>query len=270
MNHLKIYCNLIRKAENRTPPEGYTEKHHVFPLSIYGKNNRIVVLTGREHYIAHALLEKICIKRYGLNHWKTKKMNNAFILMKIKNLNYNSYLYESARIRRCILTSGENHPMYGKKHSQQSIEKMINTRSSMDKNIWSENSRKAGEKTYQLGLGIHERTKEQMTEDGKKGAQMQKEMGTGVWELTPEQRTQMGKNGGKKGGKIMGQRHYEEGTGIFSLSLEEKLENCSKGGLKTSSQKWMCTETGYITTPGPLTVYQRKRGIDTSKRVRLT
>jgi hypothetical protein len=23
MNYLKVYCNLIRKAETRTPPEGY-------------------------------------------------------------------------------------------------------------------------------------------------------------------------------------------------------------------------------------------------------
>jgi len=37
MNYLKVYCNLIRKAENRTPPEGYTEKHHIFPKSIFGR-----------------------------------------------------------------------------------------------------------------------------------------------------------------------------------------------------------------------------------------
>ena len=64
MNYLKHYCNLIGKAENRTPPEGYTEKHHTFPKSVFGKNNRVVVLTAREHYIAHALLERIYIKRY--------------------------------------------------------------------------------------------------------------------------------------------------------------------------------------------------------------
>ena len=89
MNYLKHYCNLIRKAESRTPPEGYMEKHHIFPKSIFGNNNRIVLLTGREHYIAHALLEKICIKRYGLKHWKTQKMITAFWCMnnqKTKNL----------------------------------------------------------------------------------------------------------------------------------------------------------------------------------------
>jgi len=85
MNYLKVYCNLIRKAENRTPPEGYTEKHHTFPVSIFGKNNRIVILTSKEHYIAHILLEKIFIKRNGLNHRKSKKMISAHINMKGKN-----------------------------------------------------------------------------------------------------------------------------------------------------------------------------------------
>lgn len=102
MNYLKHYCNLIRKAENRTPPEGYTEKHHIFPKSIYGKNRRIAVLTAREHYIAHALLEKIYIKRYGLNDRKSIKMIYAFSFMNKhtnKNNYYNSYLYEGTRIR---------------------------------------------------------------------------------------------------------------------------------------------------------------------------
>lgn len=109
MNYLKIYCNLIRKAENRTPPEDYTEKHHIFPKSIFGDNNRVVILSGREHYIAHALLEKICIKRYGLNHWKTYKMNLAFICMRGNNREYdNSYLYESAKVRRSKIKSGKS------------------------------------------------------------------------------------------------------------------------------------------------------------------
>ena len=113
MNYLKHYCNLIRKAETR----GYTKKkakklsiyvegHHVFPRCIFGQtkdgNRRVVFLTAREHYIAHALLEKVFIKRYGVRHWKSQKMCVAFWCMNIqknKNEYYNSYLYESSRIR---------------------------------------------------------------------------------------------------------------------------------------------------------------------------
>jgi hypothetical protein len=124
MNYLKIYCNLIRKAENRTPPEGYTEKHHTFPKSIFGKNNRIVVLTAREHYIAHALLEKIYIKRYGLKDCRTIKMNFAHVSMKAKENYTNSYLYENARKRMSVLISGSNHWFYNKNLSKEHKKKI--------------------------------------------------------------------------------------------------------------------------------------------------
>lgn len=141
MNYLKIYCNLIRKAENRIPPDEYTEKHHTFPKSIFGNNNRIVVLTAREHYIAHALLEKICIQRYGLNSNNSKKMTTAFVLMRYRNEKYNSYLYENSRnrlvfhlqnrivseeskVKMSEAKKGENCVWYGKKHSQETKEKI--------------------------------------------------------------------------------------------------------------------------------------------------
>jgi len=131
MNYLKVYCNLIRKAENRTPPEGYTEKHHTFPKSIYGNNNRLVVLTAREHYIAHALLEKICIQRYGLKNWKTIKMNFAHISMKGNNRKYlNSYLYENARKRRSESIKGISINK-GNRHSKEAKQKMSEMRKGM-------------------------------------------------------------------------------------------------------------------------------------------
>lgn len=83
MNYLKIYISLIRKAEKRTHLDGYSEKHHVFPQSLFGKNNRIVVLTAREHYIAHRLLFKGFAKRYGTKHYSTIKMFHAYRMMGI-------------------------------------------------------------------------------------------------------------------------------------------------------------------------------------------
>jgi len=100
MNYLKVYCNLIRKAENRIPPEGCTEKHHTFPKSIFGNNNRIAVLTAREHYIAHLLLEKSFRKRYGKNHIKTKKALHAVICMGQKYSNSKLYAYARERFSK--------------------------------------------------------------------------------------------------------------------------------------------------------------------------
>ena len=118
MNYLKVYCNLIRKAENRTPPEGCVERHHTFPKGIFGDNNRIVVLTPREHYIAHLLLEKIYIKRYGVGNENTRKMTFTCFMMRNRSEKYNSNLYEKVRKRHIKnlkeKMKGEGNPRYGK------------------------------------------------------------------------------------------------------------------------------------------------------------
>jgi hypothetical protein len=110
-----------------------------------------------------------------------------------------------------------------------------------------ENDKKGGKKSKELGIGVHGRTKEQMDEDARKGGKKSKELGIGVHGRTKEQMSEDSRKGGKIGGKIGG-----------------KL-----GSEITNSQKWMCEETGFVSTFGPLTIYQRNRGIDTSKRVRI-
>jgi hypothetical protein len=97
MNYFKAYVNLIRKARTRSEPLFY-EKHHIFPESIYGKNSKIVKLSQREHYIAHALLYKIFINRYGIWDKRSVKMIYAFWNMNITRKKYsNSLLF--CRIR---------------------------------------------------------------------------------------------------------------------------------------------------------------------------
>ena len=49
-----------------------------------------------------------------------------------------------------------------------------------------------------------------------------------------------------------------------------KSINAVKSGKTTSSQLWMCTVTNYIAPPGPLSNYQKARGIDTKNRVKLS
>ena len=80
MNYLKHYCALMRKASGRNWKKGkdpYFEKHHIFPKSIFGKNSKVVCLTAREHYIAHMLLWKGFLKRYGEKDQRTIKMAYA-------------------------------------------------------------------------------------------------------------------------------------------------------------------------------------------------
>jgi hypothetical protein len=135
----------------------------------------------------------------------------------------------------------------------------------------------------ELKVGIFGITPEQRIENGRKGGNKSKENETGAFSLTSEEKSEIAKKFyklgfgvggltteqlsecGRKGGSISGKENYILGRGAFSLTKEERLKVVEK----TNSQKWMCLETGYITTSGALTNYQRKRGIDTSKRVRI-
>ena len=109
MKYLKHYCVLMRAAENRETPTQYTERHHIFPKSIYGNNTRVVRLTAREHFIAHLLLEKGLRQRYG-NSIKTRKALHAVMYMGRNNMYRNSKLYSVARERFAKQMSGTGAP----------------------------------------------------------------------------------------------------------------------------------------------------------------
>lgn len=128
------YNNLIVKAKNRTlPKDCYVEVHHIVPKSFTSDDSptNLVRLTAREHYIAHLLLWKMqFVAPYH------KKMNYALNCMmnKLSKTNrrtykINSRLYQSMRIEYSELMkidmSGKGNHFYGKKHSQDTMEKML-------------------------------------------------------------------------------------------------------------------------------------------------
>jgi hypothetical protein len=141
-----------------------------------------------------------------------------------------------------------------------------------------ENSKKAGEKTYKLGVGAFDRSKEQWSVDSKKAGKLggkisgklTHELGLGVHGLSEEQRIENATKGGKIGGRLA----HERKVGIHGLTKDQRIENAIKGGKISSkivnSQKWKCTVTGFVSTPGPLAYFQKKRGIDTSNRIRIS
>ena len=148
---------------------------------------------------------------------------------------------------------------------------------SLSKEQKSEIGKRSAESCKKSNKGIYALTKEQKSEGGKKGGKIggkisgnkNKELNKGYCGLTKEERIAAGKIGGKISGKIVGPRNKELGRGICGMTTEEKSEAGKKGSKNTNSQKWICLETGYITTSGPLTLYQKKRGIDISKRKKL-
>ena len=127
--------------------------------------------------------------------------------------------------------------------------------------ILSKSGKLGGQKVYEESKGIHARTKEEMIEFGRKiGNKMYEEM-KGIFAMSPEERSEISRRGGKK--------IYEENKGCFSLTDEQKTERSKKSAKAINSQRWMCTETGYVSTASGVVSYQKGRGIDTSKRKRI-
>jgi len=61
--------------------------------------------------------------------------------------------------------------------------------------------------------------------------------------------------------------HFKNTIGAIH---DERNENGrSFHAMRTLHQKYMCLKTGKILSPGPLTIWQRHRGIDTSQRVKV-
>ena len=110
MNYKKQYIKLIRKAQQNPLPvlfldgvekKVYTEKHHIFPKSIFGENKSIIKLTAKEHFVAHLLLWKYYQKKYGNKDKRTGLMCFAIFAMKNnpvhKKHNINSRIYSILR-----------------------------------------------------------------------------------------------------------------------------------------------------------------------------
>jgi hypothetical protein len=146
-----------------------------------------------------------------------------------------------------------------------------------------------GKKAKELGVGVHSLSKEELSENGKKGGNKVKEFGVGIFGMDEDKKMEARIRGAKKAGKdnkklkrgifafgkserievakMGGNKCKELKVGIHALTAEERSNNSKKSVKKTNSQRWMCTETGFITNSGALTRYQQARGIDTSKRV---
>lgn len=116
MNYSRIYENLIFSAKNRKKPKCYCEKHHIVPKSMGGDDSKenLVILTAREHFLAHWLLKKIYNNKETIYafHAMTKPVGN-------NRQRYTSHSFKYAREAMAKWMkenrAGEKHPLFGKK-----------------------------------------------------------------------------------------------------------------------------------------------------------
>lgn len=156
----------------------------------------------------------------------------------------------------------------------------------------SEHGKIGGNKVKEEGKGIHSLTQEELIYFAKKGGEKAKENKAGIHAFTPEQRRENGEKYGSNGGKASAQRNKDLGIGFYALTPEQRRENGRKAGnlskenktgihaetteqrsermTEFNNQRWMCLETNFVSSPSGLTTYQKNRGIDTTKRIRIS
>ena len=129
------YNNIVEKAGGRDA-SGFIhlEKHHIIPKSLGGTNDKynIVSLTPREHFICHILLTKFTTGKEKRKMWfavssflrsnKHQKRILSSRQYQIARENVKKAFYSSLASRE--FKSGSDHPMYGKRHSIESKNKI--------------------------------------------------------------------------------------------------------------------------------------------------
>jgi len=119
MNYQAAYNRLITYRQEH-PAQGYTERHHIIMRSMGGSDDstNLVVLTGREHWIAHLLLHKI-----HRNSQTAHACHMMAMRCEERGIPYvrNSRMYEKIRkecaklcsIRMKVSQSGKGNSQYG-------------------------------------------------------------------------------------------------------------------------------------------------------------
>ena len=143
------------KSENRIKYSGiYYESHHIIPKCLGGKGSykqwethpNIVLLTAKEHFIAHKLLCEIypdndsllyayfmmCNvkgdnqeRNYRIGSKEYERIKNLYSIIQSKSKKgKNNPMYGKKRIKHSENMKGTNNPFYGKKHSEETIKKL--------------------------------------------------------------------------------------------------------------------------------------------------
>jgi hypothetical protein len=145
----------------------------------------------------------------------------------------------------------------------------------------------SGPKTRDQKIGIHglssDQTKENAIKGGKAGGKKNKELyyetKEGFFSEDSKAKAIESSKENKKGrfdpvlqsdlGKRAAKANKKNGTGAF---FDKAIQSGAgkKGSKVTNSQKWRCTKTGYVSTSGPLSRYQKARGINISFREKVS
>lgn len=127
MNYTKHYNLLITTRQHLNRKKGNDqpyEMHHIVPRCMGGTNHKenLVLLTPREHYVAHWLLYKSSVGKLRA------KLAYAFFKMCCNNNNQRrtvtSRMFDTARKAIAVSCRGENSPWFNRKHTPESKQRL--------------------------------------------------------------------------------------------------------------------------------------------------
>lgn len=167
--YYKTYNQLVdkglKRGLNKKKLEGYYEKHHILPKCLGGQNRKdnYVLLTYREHIIAHMLLQKMYPNNRELI-WAVRMMlkktgNREISIVSSKTL-------EEYRILCAESYKGENNPRYGIHLSEETRKKISESHKGMKYEPISEETRRKMSEA-RVGMNFSEEHKKNISETHK-------------------------------------------------------------------------------------------------------
>lgn len=126
MNYFIIYENLISNAKLNPKIDTYKETHHILPKCMGGDDSKenLVMLTARQHYLAHWLLYKMYKTSSLVHAWH----NMSRVGIGQDDRRINSHLFQYCKKERSKILSrqysGTGNSFYGKSHSVETRKKL--------------------------------------------------------------------------------------------------------------------------------------------------
>ena len=143
-DYTKEYYDIVEKNRGKTKGMsirrikaelGYTEKHHIIPRSLGGKDlkENTVYLSALDHYRCHQLLVNMTEGGECGKMWSAMwRMMNKQSRNQEREFTFTPKEYELARIAHASAhskrMSGANNPFYNKKHSGATLKTMSNAK----------------------------------------------------------------------------------------------------------------------------------------------
>lgn len=245
MNYKYHYDALIssRKELLRVKGEGvYYERHHIVPRSMGGsdESSNLILLTGREHYIAHLLLWKM--------HPESKSMHYAFMVMCNKAITkVSSRIYETLRKNHSEIVSkyqsGKNHPMFGKTLSEDHREKLreLRTGSKQSAETVEKRASKNRGKKWTKPMSQEQRQKLSEIKKGKRNSPESYKRGAEKRRGLPRTERQLEALAEYNSNKIVS----EETKSKISQKTKERMDAWGHPKVLENSQKWAMADYYY-------------------------